>query len=287
MSERNYSFGIELEMADIDRLVSPPVNCKFTSDFDIVNSDGIAIDPSGKVHLIGGEVITPAGTESEVLGYAEDIFNTYPNATFNHRTVLHSHISWPELPMDVDAMKSILSYQREYGMEILNTVWTRDRLAMSTMNRSARAFYTYDFTIMPEYKYNFCMNATSPQEFRLAYAMTKDGKVNWLHAKRYALNMYSIFKHGTIEFRHWFPTKKRSEIASVLDFCRKYIDNALGDRLPFQKLLANNTSWTFPVEDDVKYNHVLEIGWQRTNMHTNTREEATECIEEIWRSRGL
>lgn len=272
---REYTFGMEFEMADIDRNVPPPAGCKFSSDFDLINSCGLAIDPAGKLHKLGGEVITPPGKKMEVLRNAKAIFATYPNAKFNHRTVLHCHASWPELVDDVEAMKKILSYQQQYGREAIDTVWPHDKVMMQQMNRSALAFYIYDFTIMPEYKYNFCMQATTPQEFRQSYAKTKNGIVNWLHAKRYALNMYSIFKHGTIEFRHWFPTKDVNELLSVMEYCEAFIENALGERLPIKELLAKNSHWKFPVEDNVKYDHALELCWQDNNFHTNTREIAT------------
>lgn len=283
---RKYLFGLELEMADIDRTKTPPPGCRYSSDFDIINSDGIAIDPTGKSHMRGGEVVTPPGTREEVLDKAMEIYATYPEGTFNHRTVLHCHVSWPELTEDVSAMKRILAYQQVNGMETIKTLWPSDPEALKQMNASARAFYIYDKTIMPDYKFDFCMQATTPQEFRHSYAKTKDGKVNWLHARRYALNMYSIFKHGTIEFRYFYPTKNRDELGYVLDYVAAWIDNALGAKLPIAEFLAANPQWKFATEEHVKYNHRLEMMYQLTNFHTNTREVAEANIAAIIAKRG-
>ncbi len=62
----SFTYGLEIELADVDRQKALPSGCSWNAlECDIVNSDGRAIDPSGVLHSIGGDVNTPVTTTRE------------------------------------------------------------------------------------------------------------------------------------------------------------------------------------------------------------------------------
>ena len=278
LNMRNYTYGIELELADIDTTKVLPEGCSYSSDFDIVNSNGVAVDPSKKVITYGGEVITPPmnSIESSIAKVSE-IFDTFPESNINHRTMVHIHISWDGLRDDLDAMKKILTYQAVNGMKIIEKIWnhTKD----PKMNRRAWAFQIYDASVMTGYKYEECLKAQTVEEFRRAHALTKDGSINWRLTRRHAVNLYSLFKHGTVEFRHFFASKDLYEIRCCFEFVTKYIEEALGSRRPIEEVFAENTHWKFPKESP--FSEELENGWQNTNFHFNDKNVAIENINRV------
>ena len=56
-----FTYGCELEFADVDRFAKLPDGCTFDGkDHTIVNSNGIATDPKARTSTIGGEINTKA-----------------------------------------------------------------------------------------------------------------------------------------------------------------------------------------------------------------------------------
>lgn len=255
-----FTYGLEIELGDVDRKTPLPEGLSWSStEHDIVNSDGRAIDPTGRKHTIGGEINTaPTETIEGQVELFRKILQLFPTATVNHRHHTHAHVSFPGLKEDVEKQKKILTFV------VRNSNWIMDRIFTPTrdplMNRSAWSYQLADRTVMPDWKYKFCMEASNPEEFKLAHQKVKDGRVLPQTTKRYGVNLFSIHKHGTVEFRWFYPTLDPAEINDILVFCTAFMLDALNDTSHTEALLPK-----LHLPKEVAYDHRLEMGWQATS----------------------
>lgn len=263
ISVRKYTVGMEVELADVDRKTPLPEGLSWSgAEFDIVNSDGRAIDPSGKIHTMGGEINTAPSFDIETqVNYFKKMLELFPHATINHRGHQHMHVAFEGLKENLEAQKKILKYVRENSEEVFKRVFTPTRTP--DMNNKAYAYQIIDRSIMPEWKYNMCMAATTTEEFKLAHAKVKDGTVMYQTMKRYAVNLYSITKHGTVEFRHFFPTLDPDIIRDTLKYCVAFVHESLKDNPRPVSEIIDWSSFKFPTE--VPYNKFIEESWQEGN----------------------
>jgi hypothetical protein len=267
MDKRKYTYGLEIELADIDKRLPLLPGTYTTFDPDVCNSWGEACDPENTECFYGAEInTTPQNSILEMTDLVSKIFNYYSNASINHRAVLHGHIGWSGIDEDLEALKRILIYSKENGDWILENLWKYTITA--SMNRHTKHFLNFDRVVMPDWKYDFCMQAKTPLEFKLAHQKVKDGRVLPQTTKRYFINLFSVFQNGSIEFRHFFPTTDLTEIKGVLGFITRFVNEALGDFEPV-------SSWgrRYKLPSEFSYDPWLEECWQKTNYKFNTREE--------------
>ena len=127
--------------------------------------------------------------------------------------------------------------------------------------KGAKMYLKYDGgREMPEYMCDNIVNlATDFEHFIKLHAAGKDG-VSMGRPFRYAINTYCMKHTGTIEFRCFRSSTKRSEIESQFRFAEKFIDAALNDGPSVKEILAADT-YTFPpfVWDLNEY-----VGWEKT-----------------------
>lgn len=262
--ERDFNLGLEIELSDVDRSISLPMGMSWAKkEHDIVNSDGRAIIPGSKEYTIGGEVNTPPSYSfEEQAQYLNELWKLFPNASVNHRAHTHCHIAFEGLKEDVEIQKKILKYAVENSRYCLDYFFTP--VKTKEMNFSAWKYQIEDRTIMPEWRYKFCMQAKNPMEFKIAHQMAKNGEVFPQITKRYAVNTFSIYKHGTVEFRCFFPTMKTEEIIDCLKFCTLFINEALKEHpKPIQEAV-NFEEFNFP--KSIPFSYELEMGWQATKV---------------------
>jgi hypothetical protein len=284
MNITNFRWGTEVEMADIDTRKPAPPGCSYSDrEYTVVNSNGVGTDPNppgSKDYIYGGELITlPVADGGEVVNRIMSIYDTFPEGKFNHRTDFHVHVSWEGIADDLEAVKRVLTYNQKYGMEAIQHIWPRDEATLAKMDAGTRRFWTYDFSIVPDWKFQRMMEASNIEEFRQAHALSRDGSVvNYRSVTRHALNSYSLHKHGTLEFRHFFPSKDRRLVTNCIKYCYLFVTNAVSDEpLPVMDLI-NKYKLTFPTNEELKYNHELEMGWRATNFGARTRKEALAAI---------
>lgn len=257
-----FTYGQEVELADISRDTKLPDTMSYSStELDIVSSCG-AIDPSGRDHKIGGEINTkPTKSIEEQINIFNDMLRLFPEATINHRHHHHLHIAFPGLKTDLNIQKKLLKYIVE------NTKTVVDKIFVPTknpkMNTSSWRYQTVDRDAMAPWRYEFCINANTCEDFFASHAKVKDGRILYQTMKRMAFNLYSIKKHGTVEMRCLFPTLNPDEVRYSFIFFRDFILEALSEHpRPIDQAVDFN-NYIFPKE--VPYNHKLEILWQTTN----------------------
>jgi hypothetical protein len=260
MGEDNYTFGMELEFSDVSRsIVLLPGLSWNTNEKDIVNSDGRAIDPTGKIHDIGGEINSiPTNSIKRQRELFELALKLLPGVTVTHRSHTHFHVSYPGLSIDLVALKKILTYFQKNSEYILNKTFNPTKHPL--MDASAWGYAKVDRQCLPEWKYKFCIEAKTLEDFFDSFYKVKDGRVLPQTGRRYSVNLSSAKKHGTIEFRHFYATLDPEVIESTFEYCRDFMTAALND-IPIESLDWDN--YKFPTE--------IEFNLERHNRYQETK----------------
>lgn len=282
--------GIELEWADVDRWTKIPEDLGKWSmeDYSVVNSDGHANCPTGETWRWGGEINTrpttgPASQANLVRRLVELL---EPKPVINFKCNLHVHVA-PSVNLleqeNLQILKDVATYLRESEAFVYSIVeplrnWTpmveeypdSDELIGAT-KRWRRNLTSHQHSLPPQ-RYVEMMSAQSTQEFKDAMAPpTKNGGRAWHVAPRPGMNMRSLWKHGTIEFRHFPGSRDPEEIHDAVDWCQKLTDAAVLRATMSRDIHVASASdiyherdrvWRFP--KFVRYDHKLAQGFEMT-----------------------
>ena len=269
------SYGAELELADIDRSRALPPGCGWdTKDFSMVNSDGIAVDPTGRVHDRGGEVQTmPTCTLSEQVQVFREVMWTFPEAKVNYRSNLHLHVRIPGLGDDLEALKSLQRFIHEKFRDVVAVLEpiprpTREQYpsfeamegAVWRFNRRKKSHQTF---LTPQ-RVAHQLNAKTVEEFfRLEVPTTAEGKPMWHAQPRCCVNLRQLMQTDTVEFRHFPGTCVAERFKAGLQWITYFI-----------KAWQNNDSkqdlvdMALDIRDELPkfepYNHELETRYRLT-----------------------
>jgi hypothetical protein len=118
--------------------------------------------------------------------------------------------------------------------------------------------------------------ATTLEGMLAAEVPSSHGRPQWQLGHREAVNLRSLRKHGTIEFRCFAAPRNADEIVSVLLWVRMWLACALDGSTP------SYTS-SDPWPQQAAYNHELETGWRWTNFQHNQRAIVAERLR-TWSS---
>lgn len=274
--EMNFTYGAELEFGLLDRTIPPILGCEYSNkEMDVASRhpDGSysCSDPKNPT-TPGGEVNTPP---TNSIKEQEEIFKEVvawqPQVNINHRLHLHTHIAFPGIQKDLKSMKLILSYAEENSGFVFNHVYNPTRVP--AMNRYAWNYQVADRVKMPAYKYKFCMEAETVEDFSRSFAKTLDGRINNPSIRRYFVNVYSIFRHGTIEFRHFFPTLDSEEVRGAFLYSERFVTEALTSRIPVEQWFFKNTNDffadkqpAFNLPKEQPFDEGLDLFWQEHNF---------------------
>jgi len=298
-----HTFGAEHELADIPRLKELPKGFKWDDrDITIVNSNGIANDPKGKLYAFGGEINTPP-TETIVgqMTCLSGIKLWAPEAKVNYRSNLHCHIRVPGLKDDFEGLIRFARYNRFWLWRMLDLVepipvpkysdYIVEQEYHGAMRRYRRRKRSHHTLLTPERATNQIEEASSPQEFfELEVPKDSKGRPMWHAQPRCAVNLRQMRETDTIEFRHFPGTLDERELGHSLLWCEIYTECALSDwSFPeecnpwdvFRSRGSKRPEWhKFPVFEP--YQHALEIRYRAT-LHdgTWTKKQIAHNINEI------
>ncbi len=139
------------------------------------------------------------------------------------------------------------------------------------MKRYRRRLVSHQHSL-PQNRLDEMMLAKTPQEFHDAHAApSKDGtKRLWHIAPRAGMNMRSLWKHGTIEFRHFPGTLDPEEVHDCAMWCQEFVRIAMmssrneiaGTPQTLTHDLWKSRTWKIP--KFVKYDHELMLGFEKT-----------------------
>lgn len=276
------TIGLELEWADVDRSLPIPEHLGkwSTEDYSIVNSDGHANCPTGTNWRWGGEINTsPREYPWEQARIVIDL-REYLRPTINFKCNLHVHVRderFPEMMKRVDLLKRFARYLRDaepfvYSVVEILTPPQRDEFETEDEFRGAKKRYRRNLDShqhrLSDERFAEMMMASTPQEFKDAHAPpTSSGGRAWNIAKRPGMNMRSLWKHGTIEYRHFPGTDNAIEIECAAKWCKNFTEaatrHAFGQtRAEPQEIFESGRPWYFP--QFRPYDHRLMLGFNAT-----------------------
>ena len=291
-----FSYGCELEFADVDRSTVLPEGCAFDGkDHTVVNSNGIATDPKAQTCAFGGEInVRPTDTIEQQLVVIDDIIKCFGDQiTVNYRCNLHVHVRVPGLRDDLVACKQLAAYIRGHEQEVYHMIepipkptsdeYTDTESMAGALKRYKRRHRSHQYRVSDNV-YRAMMSAKTTQEFFNAHAPWSEKKQqHCFHLKpRAGINLRPLWEthHNTIEFRHFPGTLSLLEYKSCLTWCQLFLDAALNS--PFttpQQILDANPWMQFPKFQP--YRHDLETTYLLTSYDHCTRSEIIENLKTI------
>jgi hypothetical protein len=288
---RFWTYGAEHEWADWPLSTQLPKGYgRDVRDITIVNSNGVANDPSGKLYEFGGEINTPpTDTVEGQVNCLRELKELLPMAKVNYRSNLHIHVRVPGLKDDLEKLKKIQRYIHDNmpialpGLQHLPkpTVaqypdleerqgaqrrWRRRRVSHQTLLTPARVERQLQATTVEEF-------------FRLEPPQGKDGKPLWHCQPRLCVNLRQMLETDTVEFRHFAGTLDEATMRKCVSWCRDFLVWALLDR-DIESLFESYQPSDFPPFPE--YNHELEKRYRAT-VHDGTvpREQIVANIKSI------
>jgi len=226
-----YSWGLELEFGDVRRSLTLPADCGYWNynECDIVNQTypywGIAVDPFGINPPVGGEINTiPTYDIEKQINIFEKLLNFFnkngyqPTASCVSNT--HVHVYIPKLKNDLMLLKKIIQSARDHQDRIIDEIYGIGTEKYLNVD-SGRKYH-------PK-KFKEIMKTQNTTDF-YANCICNPNKIS----DRYFINLLSLVKNDTLEFRFFRATTSKKEIRSILYFCKSFVDHALfGNELDY------------------------------------------------------
>lgn len=296
---KTFSYGCELEFADVDRFAKLPSGCAFDGkDHTVVNSNGVATDPRAETSVVGGEInVKPTNTIDEQVEVIDQVIRSFDAITVNYRCNLHIHVRVPGLKEDLDACKRLAKYIRANEKDAFRIIepipkptaaeYPDQEALAGAMKRYKRRHRSHQYSVS-ENVYQAMLAATTTQEFYNAHAPYSAKKQQYcFHLKpRAAINLRPLWEtgHNTIEFRHFPGTLDLNCYRSCLTWCKLFLDAALNDGPTAQEIFDANPWMTFPKFEP--YQHHLEKIYQLTSYDHHNREQIIKNIQQL-KSQGI
>jgi hypothetical protein len=285
--DKKWSYGAELETADWDQGLN---NGYWRTDLDwtMVNSDGIAVDPSGKVYRLGGELLAwPSNTHTGVASQLMDMLNKFANMSVNYRSNLHVHVRVPGLRDNLELLKRTQKFCSDWLPRLLPVIepipqprrfdYPEISAWKGARKRFARRKISHQ-RIMPEAIVVRQLMAGTPKQFFEEEALS-GGKLYWATRPRCAVNLRQLLATDTVEFRHFPGTVNPEELVTAIRWCRDFLRLAFDGGDPIRLWESGYRGKVWP--SFRPYVHVLEEGYQRTCVHYVGLEAARKAIQEI------
>lgn len=298
-----WTYGCEFEFSDWDRTKYLGGFVLDEQDFTMVNSNGIAVDPKGKLWQRGGEVCTQPTEFIDNQGKQLNQFlKLYPETTVNYRSNLHIHVRIPGLRTDIKKLKRILKFNLENLPDILPVI---DPIPVP-IKFSGSAFRPLEYAgAQRRYRrrkqsHHFISAALGARQlkaktpcdfFTEGVPQDKNGNPMWGVAQRWAVDMKQLLQTDTIEFRHFSGTLDAEELHASIRWCRDWLQIALG-KLAIEPLKLFEVGYgksggpltQFPPFQP--YNHDLEVKYRAT-VHDGSvpREDILKYQQQILNDR--
>lgn len=271
--------GCELEWADVDRHAEIPshLGTWATEDYSIVNSDGHANCPSGATWRWGGEINTvPTETAAGQAEICRQLAEwAQPKPIINWKCNLHVHVrpaSFVALMQDLSYLKRFASYLRAAERFVYSTIEVVPRPTQEeypdlehyrgAMRRYRRRLISHQHSLS-DARWTEIMAASTHEEFLRGHASpTQTGGRAWHLAPRPGMNLRSLWKHGTVEFRHFPGTADPEEVESACSWCLALVEAAEYDEAYGPVRIYESRFWRFPTFRP--YDHEQWLGFERT-----------------------
>jgi len=296
-SAKHWTYGAELEYVDWPRREPLPRGMAIDEgNYTSVNSNGVAVDGTGKLYHLGGEILTAPSEDPN--GPAEQsvcIIKRWPETTFNYRTGLNVHVRIPGLRDDLKKLKQLQTFIHSVMPELLPIIdpipvpkkhTYLNKVASAGAKRNYKIRLRDHHTLLPGWRLVLQMKARTPQEFFEAEAVhVETGKVHWAIVARTCVNLRQMMQTDTVEFRHFFMPDSAEELLNSTLWCKMFLEAAFdGGSVSAQELLRefkfDRRAWpTF-----LPYDPWLDEGFYYTSPHFNSADTVLKHIPE-WLTR--
>ncbi len=286
-TRNNWTYGSEIEAADWDTRKELPEGSSLDMlDYTIANSSGLANCPKKVYNVYGGEVNTRvANSPEDAVAAMSEVYQAISPYTFNYTCNLHLHVGVPDLKDDLVSLKRLVDYiykhQRELYDEVLPAIPRPDKsdkpatLRFRQRNKSHR--HTISDTIYQEK-----MSATTVEEFRAAHGVYKnDGKFAAFNAIRPGVNTNSLWKSGTVEFRHFNASDDPATLLWGFNWCKEFINCALNRPEVSPKMLLEELGGVFHMGDFLPFDHKVDEIFKYTHFDKTSKKQRTERYNEL------
>lgn len=246
MASNNITVGCEHELADIPLDTGLPSGFgRDVKDYTIVNSNGIANDPSGKLYRFGGEINTPPTTDSDgQIEILEQLKKLLPSAKVNYRSNLHVHVRWPGLKSDLRMLKRVQYFihtTMSIVLPLIEPIPRPDLLELLSQEEYEGAIRRYKRrkvshqTLLTAKRLEKQLSAKTIDEFfRFEVPVgSNTDRPQWHMQPRLCVNLRQLMQTDTVEFRHFPGTLDAEQLRNCIDWCVFYLNDAIeGKTLP-------------------------------------------------------
>ena len=276
MTLSNFTYGLELEWSDVDRRIelAPHLGKWNKDDATLVNSNGMANDPTLKKTHLGGEINTrPTDSIQEQVEITRELKQLLDPVSY-YRANLHVHVGVEGLKEDLDKLKQLFQYtldnQNYIFFEMLPRVAptaeqypNKDDLKLAVNFNRQQNYWAKQG--VPPNRAEDVLKATTPKEFYDAHFMWNEKlgrRLYHIGICRAGINVRAIFKHGTTEFRIFPGTTDPEQVRDCLEFARQYMEAALYNPTRTAKEIYESREWDFPEWQEFRVD--LERGFLAT-----------------------
>ena len=265
-----FTYGVELEWVDCDARthIPPHLGSWNFLDFTMVNSDGHAVDPNLIFTTKGAEINTrPTSTIQEQIEIIKELKKLLPDATTNYRCLTHIHIGVPGLENNIDGLLKIFKYieaNQDYVYDVIlkhEPESFEDKLDSKMSRIYNKRLYRWCKQKTDRDKVESILQSTTPLEFSSRHYNSLQEQQNG-GLLRSGINILSVFKHKTVEFRCFPGTMDLEEYRSCFQFASEFVWNALYYPEWTVKDMYENEKWNFPKWQ--KFDSELEKGYLRS-----------------------
>lgn len=286
---KNWTYGIELELGDVDTKLKLP---KYLGSWDykdssIMNSNGTANDPKKILNRYGSEIQVEPEKDPKLL--AEKVFEIYKFLEYyslNFTTNMHIHIRIPGLKGNLFQLKKFAKNIQLHGREIFETIepipvptrseYPEDVEYKGAWKRYLRRRRSHQ-TLPTAIRYREIMESRTPLEFYYSFAQKdKKGKPQFHLVQRPGINLMQLWSPTeTIEFRCFVMTGVYELLINSVDFVRYFCYSVL------------NGGWKPPTKNYrfqkfFSYDYKRDKIFQLTNVRHNSRQEAERNYQKLF-----
>lgn len=240
LSTVHWTLGAEFELSDLDQRRGLPAGYGWDRrDYTMVNSNGVAVDPTGRLWSHGGEVNTPpVARPSQLADCLREVLAMHPDATVNHRSNLHVHVRVPGLGQHLPSLKRVQRVIHEELREVIDLLEPIQRPMRweyklqteydGAMRRWRRRRVSHHTFLTPA-RLARQMAAETVEGFYAAEvpARRSDGAPQWQCQPRVCVNLRQHLETDTVEFRHFPGTLDPLLLQTCAEWCVDFLDWAL------------------------------------------------------------
>lgn len=234
------SFGLELELSDVDRRVDipqhigewegPKINGYYHgAEIDIVNSNGIYSDPICETCKVGGEInMKPTLTIKEQMSNVKELFSLFNVLEVGCKSHFHIHVR-DERFDDFETLKNICLYTARFQEQVVELCYYPD-LVDSNIDNNLYVYLIQDGGRLNSVSVEDIENCKDINELKSLYSKTHfimDNKICSSTSIRGAINISNLISGKTIEFRCFRATKDFTLIENSLKFVDRFITEAI------------------------------------------------------------